>query len=96
MCLMDRKAFEDFVTILWNIWNSCNNALFRGKEEDVSVIWDRAMTLVADFRIYNLTNKSILPKMPSPQKQEKPPNVYIKINMYAAMGDGKIRIGIIA
>ncbi|MBA0753692.1 hypothetical protein Gogos_020985 [Gossypium gossypioides] len=58
MCLIDRKAFKDF--------------------------------------IYNLTNKSILPKRPSPQKWDKPPNRYIKINMYAAMSDGNIGIGIIS
>lgn len=38
MHLMDRKAFEDFVTILWNIWNNNNSALFHGKEEDMGII----------------------------------------------------------
>ncbi|MBA0760448.1 hypothetical protein Gotri_023193, partial [Gossypium trilobum] len=34
MRLLDKKAFVDFITTLWNIWNYRNNAIFRGKEED--------------------------------------------------------------
>lgn len=94
MCLMDRKTFEDFVTIIWNIWNSRNNALYRGKEEDVGIIWYRAKALMADFLIHKLTNKSILPKTSSRKKWEKPPYGYIKINVDASM-DGKIGIGVI-
>lgn len=96
MRLMDKKAFKDFVMILQNIWHSHNNALFRGKEEEASLFWDRTKTLVDDFWIHNFTNKPIIPQTHSPQKLEKPPNEYIKINMDAAMADDKIGIGVIA
>ncbi|MBA0700675.1 hypothetical protein Goari_027448 [Gossypium aridum] len=29
MRILDKKAFEDFISTLWNIWNSRNNAIFR-------------------------------------------------------------------
>ncbi|MBA0828657.1 hypothetical protein Goarm_013304, partial [Gossypium armourianum] len=47
--LTKEKAFEDFTTTLWNIWNDINNAIFGGKEEDVPVIWERAHKLNDDF-----------------------------------------------
>ncbi|MBA0590659.1 hypothetical protein Gorai_019355 [Gossypium raimondii] len=42
MRLLDKKAFEDFISTLWNIWNDRNNAIFRGKKEDARMIWERA------------------------------------------------------
>ncbi|MFQ6662713.1 hypothetical protein Gotur_030471, partial [Gossypium turneri] len=36
--LLDKKAFEDLITILWNGWNCRNNAIFRDKDEDARVV----------------------------------------------------------
>ncbi|MBA0756442.1 hypothetical protein Gogos_020691 [Gossypium gossypioides] len=68
MQVLDKKAFEDLIMILWNGWNGRNNAIFRCKDEDARVIWERAKMLGDDFRIHNLTIKPILPLTPSPQK----------------------------
>ncbi|MBA0727802.1 hypothetical protein Golax_000758 [Gossypium laxum] len=51
---LDKKALLDFVTVLWNIWNSRNNKVFRNTEEDAKIIWDRAAMLNRDFCIFNL------------------------------------------
>ncbi|MFQ6652685.1 hypothetical protein Gotur_024437 [Gossypium turneri] len=44
MRVLDMKATADFITMLWNRWNNCNKFIFRGKEDDASVVWDRAKT----------------------------------------------------
>ncbi|MFQ6656043.1 hypothetical protein Gotur_026320 [Gossypium turneri] len=49
----------------WNSWNNHNNFVFKGKEEDVRVVWDRAITLCQDFHIHNLVNKPLLPVTPA-------------------------------
>ncbi|MBA0824690.1 hypothetical protein Goarm_021340 [Gossypium armourianum] len=43
MRILDKKAFEDFISTLWIIWNSRNNAIFRGKEKDAYGIWKCAL-----------------------------------------------------
>ncbi|MBA0696420.1 hypothetical protein Goari_002974, partial [Gossypium aridum] len=55
MHILDKKAFKR-LPMLWNIWNSRNNAIFRGKDEEASVIWERAHKLNDDFRIHNLSS----------------------------------------
>ncbi|KAH1063883.1 hypothetical protein J1N35_028870 [Gossypium stocksii] len=45
MRVLDKKATADFVTTLWNSWNNRNNFIFRGKEDDAHVVWERAKTL---------------------------------------------------
>ncbi|MBA0776331.1 hypothetical protein Gotri_011336 [Gossypium trilobum] len=60
---LNKKALSDFVTVLWNIWNSRNNKVFRDIEEDAKVTWDRAAMLNRDFRIFNLVEKPMIPKL---------------------------------
>ncbi|MBA0628928.1 hypothetical protein Godav_023558 [Gossypium davidsonii] len=50
----------DLMTTLWNSWNNRNNFIFRGKEEEAQVIWERAITLSQDFRICNKMNEPLL------------------------------------
>ncbi|MBA0692723.1 hypothetical protein Goari_010260, partial [Gossypium aridum] len=45
MRILDKKATADFVTTLWNSWNNRNKFIFRGKEDDAHVVWERAKTL---------------------------------------------------
>ncbi|MBA0558212.1 hypothetical protein Golob_015240 [Gossypium lobatum] len=95
MGLVDKKAFEDFVTTFWNIWNSRNNALFWVKDEDAIVIWDRAKTLTSEFRIHNLTHEPMIPKTHCTQNWEKPPNGFTKVNIVAVVVDNMIVFGVI-
>ncbi|MBA0805055.1 hypothetical protein Gohar_004600, partial [Gossypium harknessii] len=62
--VLDKKVISEFITRLWNCWNNHNNYVFRGKEEEAMVVWDRAKTLCQDFRIHNLVNKLVLPVTP--------------------------------
>ncbi|MBA0857973.1 hypothetical protein Goshw_019726 [Gossypium schwendimanii] len=59
MGLVDKKAFEDFVTTFWNIWNSRNNALFWGKDEDairMIVEWVELCTLIEGINLARTKN----------------------------------------
>ncbi|MBA0712774.1 hypothetical protein Golax_011850, partial [Gossypium laxum] len=42
--LLDLKVFENLITVLWNIWNSRNNTLFRGKDGDARMVWEPPRT----------------------------------------------------
>ncbi|XP_012435430.1 uncharacterized protein LOC105762058 [Gossypium raimondii] len=59
---LDKKALSNFVTVLWNIWNSKNNKVFRNTDDEARVIWDRAAMLNKDFCIYNFLEKPLIPK----------------------------------
>ncbi|MBA0700564.1 hypothetical protein Goari_027328 [Gossypium aridum] len=59
MRVLDKRAMANLMTTMWNCWNNRNNFIFRGKEKEVQVIWDRASTLSQDFRICNLMNEPI-------------------------------------
>ncbi|MBA0780303.1 hypothetical protein Gotri_004421 [Gossypium trilobum] len=80
--------------VLWNIWNSRNNALFCEKEEDARLIWERARTLGDDFRIFNLSHIEMKPRPPRSQRWVKPPIDVIKINVDAGIHDTVVGIGI--
>lgn len=62
MRLQDKKAFEDLITLLWNIWNNQNNYIFWGKDDEALVVWDHAKALSDDIRIHNLSNGPMIPK----------------------------------
>ncbi|KAH1114203.1 hypothetical protein J1N35_007581 [Gossypium stocksii] len=95
MRLLDKKVVVDFITTLWNSWNNRNNYVFRGKEEEARVIWDRAITLCKDFWIHNMVNKPVLPLAPSLYKWEKPLSGTVKINFDAIVSNNKTRFGVI-
>ncbi|MFQ6641624.1 hypothetical protein Gotur_016508 [Gossypium turneri] len=44
MRALDMKVVADFFATLWNSWNSRNNFIFRGQDEDARTIWARAKT----------------------------------------------------
>ncbi|MBA0562617.1 hypothetical protein Golob_007648 [Gossypium lobatum] len=74
---LDKKAFLDFITVLWNIWNSRNNKVFRDMEEEAKVIWDRAVTLSQDFSIFNILEKPMLPKLVVEKGWKKPGQSFV-------------------
>ncbi|MBA0730762.1 hypothetical protein Golax_022781 [Gossypium laxum] len=80
----------------WNSWNNHNKFVFKGKEEDVRVVWDRAITLCQDFRIHNLVNKPLLPVTSATKNWVKPPLGFVKINFDAAVSNNKIGYWVIA
>ncbi|MBA0749496.1 hypothetical protein Gogos_003415 [Gossypium gossypioides] len=73
-----------------------NNAIFRGKDEEVGVIWEKARKLNDDFQIHNLSSQPILPQVLKSCKWEKPPEWVIKVNVDAAMNSYGTSLGIIA
>ncbi|MBA0736763.1 hypothetical protein Gogos_010268 [Gossypium gossypioides] len=89
------KVVADFFTTLWNTWNSRNNFIFWGQDEDARTVWERAKTLCHDFRIHNLVNTPMLPITPTCKKWEKPPYGFAKINFDATISIEKISYGVI-
>ncbi|KAH1072882.1 hypothetical protein J1N35_025210 [Gossypium stocksii] len=59
---LDNKAVSNLITILWNVWNSRNNRIFKGVEEDAKVTWERAAALSKDFRIFNMLENLMVSK----------------------------------
>lgn len=62
MRLLDGKAYECLLMLLWNVWNSRNNLLFTGLLEDPKLVWERALEFGRDFLIFNLNNVAMLPR----------------------------------
>ncbi|MFQ6663287.1 hypothetical protein Gotur_030871 [Gossypium turneri] len=94
--LLDLKAFENLITVSWNIWNGCNNALFHRKEEDARLIWERARTLVDDFRNFNSSHVTMNPRPPMSHIWVKRLIDVIKIDIDATIHDTVVGIEIIA
>ncbi|KAG8498658.1 hypothetical protein CXB51_004994 [Gossypium anomalum] len=79
---LDKKAFSDLITMLWNIWNSRNNIVFRETEDDAKVTWDRAAALSWDFQ--------------RKQGWRKPDPGMVKINFDANTNGRRICFGVVA
>ncbi|MBA0729068.1 hypothetical protein Golax_022903, partial [Gossypium laxum] len=94
--ILDRKAFSDFITTLWNIWNSRNNRVFREVEEDAKIIWDKAASLSRDFRIFNLLEKPMIPKPVVEKGWQKPGLGTLKINFDDSVHDKKTYYDLVA
>ncbi|KAH1038582.1 hypothetical protein J1N35_040325 [Gossypium stocksii] len=94
--VLDKKALSDFVTVLWNIWNSRNNKVFRNEEEEARVTWERAAVLSHEFRIFNLLETPMLPKPTVVKVWKKPGHGSVKINIDAATSERKMSFGIVA
>ncbi|MBA0694482.1 hypothetical protein Goari_004766 [Gossypium aridum] len=93
---LDKKTLSDFVTVLWNIWNSRNNKVFRDTEEDAKVIWDKAAMLNRDFRIFNLMEKPMILKPVEERWWQKPGTGVVKINFDAAINGRMMSFGLVA
>ncbi|MBA0643781.1 hypothetical protein Goklo_028040, partial [Gossypium klotzschianum] len=93
---LDKKALSDFVTVLWNIWNSRNNKVFRNTEEDAKAIWDRAATLNRDFRTFNFMERPMIPKPVEEKGWQKPRLGVVKINFDAAVEGRRMSFGVVA
>lgn len=72
MRLLDVRAFESLIMLLWNIWNGRNNLIFCGKDDDPMLIWERAKAFGEDFRIHNFSNVVMIPKPARSVKWSKP------------------------
>ncbi|MBA0804899.1 hypothetical protein Gohar_004454, partial [Gossypium harknessii] len=93
---LDNKAVSDFITVLWNIWNSRNNCIFRGVEDDARVTWERAATLSRDFWIFNLVEDPMLPRKAVTKAWKKPYQGVLKINFDASTHGKKVYYGLVA
>ncbi|MBA0624764.1 hypothetical protein Godav_010056, partial [Gossypium davidsonii] len=93
---LDVKALSDFVTVLWNIWNSRNKKVFWNMEEDAKVTWERAAALSHDFRIFNMLKEPSLLKPAVKKGWRKSNQGMVKINFDTAVKYRKSSFGIIA
>ncbi|MBA0587017.1 hypothetical protein Gorai_000154 [Gossypium raimondii] len=96
MRVLDKKAMAKLMTTLWNSWNNRNNFIFRGKEDEAHVIWDRARTLSQEFRICNLINDPLLSTNPVVKRWEIPLKGFVKINFVASICDNRVGYVVIA
>ncbi|KAK5833720.1 uncharacterized protein LOC108475071 [Gossypium arboreum] len=96
MRVLDKKAMADLMAILWNYWNNRNNFVFREKEEEAKIIWERASTLNNEFWIRNFINEPLLSQNSAGMKWEKPPKGFTKINFDAIVGENGFGYGAIA
>ncbi|MBA0675133.1 hypothetical protein Goari_016693 [Gossypium aridum] len=81
--VLDKKVVSDFITVLWNVWNSRNNFIFQGIDEEAKVIWERVASLSQDFQIFNLLEKPMLPRTAMEKVWRKPSQGVVKINFNA-------------
>ncbi|KAG8498965.1 hypothetical protein CXB51_005380 [Gossypium anomalum] len=93
MRVLDKRAMADLMTILWNCWNNRNNFIFRGKEEDAQLIWERACNLSKELRICNMLHEPLISQNIVEKKWVKPPKGFIKINFDATVGENGIGYG---
>lgn len=96
MRLLYGKAFDCLIMLLWNVWNSRNNLLFRGLVEQPKLVWKRALAFGRDFRIFNLNNAALLPKEIRTISCVKPHTGFIKINIDVAWLDRKAGLEYVA
>lgn len=96
MRMLDRKAFECLVVLLWNIWNNKNNLILQGKNEDPRTVWEKARAFCSDYRIHNFFGTVMLPKPARQDKWSRPSPGVMKINTDAAWDCNNAGIGIIA
>ncbi|MFQ6657760.1 hypothetical protein Gotur_027302 [Gossypium turneri] len=93
--VLDIKAISDFITVLWNVWNSKNNKIFRGVEDDAKVTWERAAALSKDFQIFNFMEDPLLPRKPDKRVWKKLHQGTIKINFGAFVYEKKAYYGLV-
>lgn len=84
MCVLDSKAFECFIIILWNIWNARNLMVYHGKVQEPKITWERAINFCKEFQLYNFNNEVMLFKPVRGSTWKKSPPGCIKINIDAA------------
>lgn len=96
MKFLDSKVFECLTMVLWNIWNSRNNNVFKGVVEDSRRVWDSALTFCNDFRIHNLNQGALISRVARQSHWEKPPEGVLIINFNVAWENRSIGIGFLA
>ncbi|KAA3469415.1 reverse transcriptase [Gossypium australe] len=94
--VLDKIAISNFLTVLWNIWNSKNYRIFQGAEMEAKVIWEKASALSHEFRIYNLMEVPMIPKSRMVANWKKPVFGVYKINIDASIKDKDVSFGLVA
>lgn len=101
--VLDKSAFESLIMLTWNIWNSRNKLVFKGKVENAKNTWENAKNtwenakhFLDDFRLYNLTLPPLFPPKVTVAKWLKSPASVIKINVNAACNSDGMGIGVLA
>lgn len=93
---LHKKAFSNFITMLWNIWNSQNNRVFQDVEKEDKVIWERVTALSQDLRILNFLEKPMFPKPVMEIVWKKPRQRVVKINFDATTNGRKMSFRLVA
>ncbi|KAG8474835.1 hypothetical protein CXB51_031516 [Gossypium anomalum] len=93
--LLDKKAIANFFTNLWTSWNNQNNLIFRGKEDNARLVWEKAKSFSNEFHIHNLVNNPLILTALTYQLWKKPPRGFIKVNFDAAVAQNRTGYGVV-
>ncbi|MBA0843757.1 hypothetical protein Goarm_000917 [Gossypium armourianum] len=80
----------------WIEDNNQNNRVFCDVEDEAKVTWERAAALSQEFRIFNLLEKPMLPKLVMEKVWKKPGERVIKINFDATTNGKKMSFRLVA
>ncbi|CAJ2643989.1 unnamed protein product [Trifolium pratense] len=85
-----------FSTVLWSLWQSRNNKLWRSQVETASVVFDRACTVLTNWQTAQIAPKKGIngQQQPAAAKWARPSLGRYKCNIDASFSSGLNRVGI--
>ncbi|MCH98722.1 ribonuclease H protein, partial [Trifolium medium] len=85
-----------FSTVLWSLWQSRNNKLWRSQVETASAVFDRACTVLTDWQMAQIAPKKSIngQQQPAAAKWARPSLGRYKCNIDASFSSGLNRVGI--